>query len=143
MTPNRQARAITHISGLDWQKVSQLGEGPTLAETTNMFTVEDLIAEADAKHPHMEIDGVTLRNLLWLPPKQREEFKKFQEKSTEDDSLSVMDLGRKIVALTVEDPKEAKRLLGLIPDRVAVWQAFVDKYFEVTQAGEASPSPAS
>lgn len=102
--------------------------------TNNSFTLDDIIAAAEAKYGHTEVAGVILQNPMRLPKEKREEFAKMRDRLGEEDEASVLENMLRMVA------KPGTGIEGLIEQcghDLALLMTIFTKYSEGTQVGEA------
>jgi hypothetical protein len=110
---------------------------------SNMLTLDDIRAAAEAKYGSLPIDlgsvTVKLLNPLRMAKKNREALQAVQSKLGEDDADQEA-LLREALTLVCENGPQAKALLKEVGDDLAVMATIFERYVEGTSSGEASPS---
>lgn len=103
--------------------------------TNNSFTLDDIIAAADAQYGHTEVAGVILQNPMRLTREQRAEFAGMRDKLSEADDAA--DVLKEMLTMVAKPGTGVESLLEKAGDDLAVLMTIFTKYSEGTQAGEA------
>lgn len=103
------------------------------------ITLDDVIAAAEERYPHLVVGDVTFRNVARLPKAKRDEFRELAGEFGKPDRDVAADYVQALV-LVADDEAKALSLLEPVVDDLAVLATLVEKYFERSQPGEASPS---
>ncbi|MFD6636770.1 phage tail assembly protein [Micromonospora chalcea] len=107
---------------------------------SNVFTLDDIRAAAEAKYGSLEIPlGTTtarLLNPLRLSKKNRDALTSVQTRLDEEGADQEA-LLREALTVIAEHPAQAKALLKEIGDDLAVMATIFERYAKGTQAGEA------
>lgn len=113
------------------------------------FTLNDIIAAADAKYGTTDIDlgeqTVVLINALRLSDAKRAELEAVQKRmsAAEDDESENADQAamlRDALRIVAKTPDQAEALIAALGEDLALLVEVFERYSKGTQAGEASPS---
>jgi len=117
---------------------------------SNVFTLDDLNNAIESKYApfyfHAGSDRYVLRQVLRLSASERalvtEQLKTLDSVDENDLDESVILAGMETVLSTVTDHGKGPQLIALLDHDLLRVQMLLEKWVEVTSAGEASPSPA-
>lgn len=117
---------------------------------TNVFTLDDLNKAIETKYAPFYFstpeNEFTLRPLLRLAKSERElvtlELKKLEGMDEDNMDEDVVLKAMQMVIQTVTDNGKGYALVQLLGEDILRVQMLMEKWIEVTQPGEASPSPA-
>ena len=138
-------RFVSGTAGTRFGWVIVLGE-----KFVNEFSLDDLLAEADAKYPNLVVEGVKFLNPLQMNAGQRAVFRASVESLKElgsDDDEDIPDVDEDddegldaIVTILIsasDDEVKASALFDALGDRPAAILVLMDRYWSLNKVGEA------
>lgn len=127
---------------------------------SNAFNLDNLRAELDKEFAPVVVtlkndSKVTLRNLFRMTETERsalaDMFDEYSElaktlnddkhESTSQDKEDLINLTRKIIEALADSPAKGKALVNEMGEDTLLTQRLLTRWMEVTQVGEAEPSP--